>query len=422
MKLFTRYNRVNIAATILTFLIGSIAFYFIMDYVLTRQLDLGLRVEQQEIMNYVTKNHALPEIHNTKHQWIDITETSERLPDAEPYYTETYNAIEKETETTRQLVFMAHIGDKSYKVAVNQSKTETEDLLEMIILVTVCMIALMLLSTYLVNRKLVTGLWKPFYTTIDSIRDHKLSVERPLQLNREPIDEIDLLNDSLNKMTLRIHQDYLALRTFTENASHEMQTPLAVIRSKVESLLQEAEGKEKTIQQLLTIEDATLKLSRLHQSLLLLTKLENRQFQLSEKVNLSAILENKLKERNELISARELTLSVTSEEVILSFHQHLAEIMINNLLNNVIRYTPVHGTVSIKLTQDYLSIKNYAANGALNTDKIFQRFYKEEQSAENTGLGLAIVKEICTLAGFSVHYQYATHEHDFTVYFKPQNV
>jgi two-component system sensor histidine kinase QseC len=197
---------------------------------------------------------------------------------------------------------------------------------------------------------------------------------------------LDLLNDSLNKMTLRIHQDYLALRTFTENASHEMQTPLAVIRSKVESLLQETEGKEKIIQQLLTIEDATLKLSRLHQSLLLLTKLENRQFQLSETVNLSAILESKLKERNELIIARELMLSVATEEVILSFHQHLAEIMINNLLNNVIRYTPVHGTVSIKLTQDYLSIKNYAADGALNTEKIFRRFYKEEQSAESTGL------------------------------------
>jgi two-component system sensor histidine kinase QseC len=96
MKLFTRYNRVNIAATILTFLIGSIAFYFVMDYVLTRQLDLGLRVEQQEIMNYSKKNNALPEIHNTKHQWIEITETNERLHDTEPYYTKTYNAIEKE--------------------------------------------------------------------------------------------------------------------------------------------------------------------------------------------------------------------------------------------------------------------------------------------------------------------------------------
>jgi two-component system sensor histidine kinase QseC len=421
MKLFTRYNRVNITATILTFLIGSIAFYFVMDYVLTRQLDLGLRVEQQEIMNYSKKNNALPEIHNTKHQWIGITETNEHLADTEPYYTKTYNAVEKEMETARQLVFMVHIGDKNYKATVSQSKTETEDLLEMIILVTVCMIALILLSTYLVNRKLVTGLWKPFYTTIGSIRDHKLSVEKPLQLNREPIDEIDLLNDSLNKMTLRIHQDYLALRTFTENASHEMQTPLAVIRSKVESLLQEAEGKEKIIQQLLTIEDATLKLSKLHQSLLLLTKLENRQFQLSEAINLSSILESKLKERHELIIARELILSVVTEEVILDFHQHLAEIMINNLLNNVIRYTPVHGTVSIKLTQDYLSIKNYAADGALNTDKIFQRFYKEEQSAESTGLGLAIVKEICVLAGFSVHYQYAYHEHDFTIYFKSKN-
>jgi signal transduction histidine kinase len=153
------------------------------------------------------------------------------------------------------------------------------------------MIGVILLSNYLINRKLITGLWKPFYKTIDSIRAHRVSVDQPLQLDKESIEEIDLLNDSLNKMTDRIQQDYLALKTFTENASHEMQTPLAVIRSKVEALLQEAEGKEKLIRTVAVIEDATLKLSKLHQSLLLLTKLENRQFELNEKVDLTEIFE-----------------------------------------------------------------------------------------------------------------------------------
>ncbi|MES2006081.1 MAG: ATP-binding protein [Bacteroidota bacterium] len=421
MKLFTRYNRVNITATIITFLVGSIGFYFVMDYVLTRQLDRGLRVEQQEIIDFVKEHNQLPEVQTTRHQWIDIVPAADPIPHPKPNTTEAFNKIENEREPIRQLVFTVNAGGKSYQVSVNQSKTETEDLLQLIILVTVLMIALILLSNYLINRKLVTRLWAPFYRTIDSIRDLQLSVKKPLQLPAESIEEINLLNASVNKMTARIHQDYQALRTFTENASHEMQTPLAVIRSKIESLLQDTEGKEKTIQQLLTIEDATLKLSRLHQSLLLLTKLENRQFQLSEAVNLTEIIESKLAERSELIAARKLVLSVTMKEVVLSFHRHLAEIMVNNLLNNMIRYTPVHGTVSITLTNEVLSIKNYAANGALNTDKIFQRFYKEEQSAESTGLGLAIIKEICVLAGFTITYQYAFHEHDFTIHFKPSN-
>ncbi len=259
---------------------------------------------------------------------------------------------------------------------------------------------MILLSNYLINRKLVTALWKPFYTTISTIKDYKLSQKKTLQLPREKIDEIDLLNISLNSMTERINQDYHALKTFTENASHEMQTPLAVIRSKVESLLQLSEGKEEMAHQLMTIEDATLKLSRLHQSLLLLTKLENKQFELREPVNLTAILHTKLEERESLITTRSLIISFSAEEVHLSFHQHLAEIMINNLLNNVIRYTPQHGTVNISLCRESLTIKNYGADGPLDNEKLFQRFYKEEPSTESTGLGLAIVKEIMFVGWF----------------------
>lgn len=419
MKLFTRYNRVNITATILTFVVGSVAFYFVLDFVLTRQLDQGLRVEQQEVLDFVKEHNQLPELLVTRHQWIEAVPVKVAVKNPKPLTTEAYNKLEDEKEPIRQLTFTVNADGKLYLVSINQSKTETEDLLQLIIFVTICMIAFILLSNYLINRKLVTRLWKPFYTTIDTIRDYQLSVKKPLQLTNENIDELDLLNDSLNKMTVRIYQDYLALRTFTENASHEMQTPLAVIRSKVESMLQLAEGKELFIQQLLTIEDATLKLSKLHQSLLLLTKLENRQFELSENINLTQILQNKLTEREELIQAQELIVTITAEEVSLSFHRHLAEIMINNLLNNVIRYTPMHGTVSIWLNQNSLSIKNSAAHGALNNEKIFQRFYKEEQSAESTGLGLAIVKEICILAGFMITYNYAYSEHEFTIYFNP---
>ncbi|NCI51998.1 HAMP domain-containing histidine kinase [Sediminibacterium roseum] len=418
MKLFTKYNRVNITATILTFVVGSVAFYFVLDYVLTRQLDRGLRVEQQEVIDFVKEHNQLPELLASRHQWIEAVPTNRPIENPKPHTSKAYNKLEDEKEPIRQLSFTVNAGGKLYMVSVNQSKTETEDLLQLIILVTVCMIAFILLSNYLINRKLITRLWKPFYTTIDTIKDYQLAVKTPLQLSKQDIDELDLLNDSLNKMTTRIYQDYVALKTFTENASHEMQTPLAVIRSKVESMLQLAEGKELFIQQLLTIEDATLKLSKLHQSLLLLTKLGNRQFELSENINLTQILQAKLAEREELIEAQELTVAVTADEVCLSFHKHLAEIMINNLLNNVIRYTPMHGTVAISLNDYSLSIKNYAADGPLNKEKIFQRFYKEEQLAESTGLGLAIVKEICTLAGFTIAYNYAFHEHEFIIYFK----
>lgn len=418
MKLFTRYNRINIAATIFIFAIGSVAFYFVLQYVLIRQLDETLRSEQQEVIEYVSAHNQLPEIQNTKHQWITVEKIDAAIPKTNPVRVWQKNSREDEMESVRLLVFSVNANNQLYKVSVYKSENETEDLLKLIILVTVAMIGLILLFNYLINRRLITRIWQPFYHTIDKIRDYQLAAQNPLSLSKEPIDEINLLNESLNSMTQRIHQDYSALRSFTENASHEMQTPLAVIRSKVESLLQDAEGNPKSVQQLLVIEDATLKLSRLHQSLLLLTKLGNRQFVLNESVDLTQIIEHKLQEREELFHSKELKIIRSLEPVTLSFHQHLAEILVSNLLNNVIRYTPNGGDVGIRLNHELLSVSNTATHGTLQRDRVFERFYKAENTQEGTGLGLAIIQEICHLAGFTIRYRYNDNRHEFTIYFK----
>ena len=412
MKLFSKYNRINISATILIFLVGSMAFYFVLQYVLIRQLDDTLWSEKQEVVDYVNSHHQLPEIQNTKNQWIEVVKINALLPNA---FIQTVPLKKiNEQEYIRQLIFSVKANNQYYQFTVNKSEAETEDLLQLIILVTMAMIGLMLLFNYLINRKLVTNTWKPFYTTIDRIKDYAAHLQ-PLALSKEPIDEINLLNESINSMTERISKDYLALRSFTENASHEMQTPLAIIRSKVESLLQDAEGNEKTIQQLLAIEDASLRLSKLHQSLLLLTKLENRQFVLNEPVLLDAILKNKITERQELIDSKLIICNSNIESVIISFHQHLAEILVSNLLNNAIRYTPTGGNIQIELSKSNLIISNTAIGGALNTSQIFQRFYKEHSDNTSTGLGLAIVYEVCLAAGFVIEYKYQQQQHFFTI-------
>ena len=282
MKLFTKYNRINITATIIIFLAGSVAFYFVLDYVLIRQLDASLRSEKQEITEYIQLHQQLPEIQNTKEQWIQITKASQPISNSITKTIPAYNKSENEREYIRQLIFMVTVNKENYLVAVNKSETETDELLKLIIPLTLSMVALILLFNYLINRRLITSIWQPFYNTINNIKDYAAN-QQSLTLSKEPIDEINLLNESLNKMTEQIHKDFYALRSFTENASHEMQTPLAIIRTKVESLYQLAEGKEIMMQQLLSIEDACLKLSKLHQSLLLLTKLENKQFILNFK-------------------------------------------------------------------------------------------------------------------------------------------
>ncbi len=418
MKLFTKYNRVNITATILSFLAGSLAFYFVLQYVLIRQLNETLRAEEQEITEYVKAHDQLPEIQNTRHQWIEIEKTVTGQAKKKPQSVSIYNTKEKEWESFRQLEFTIRAGNQLYKITVNKSETETEDLLQLIILVTVGMIALILLSNYLINRKLVNRLWQPFYDTLQKIAGYQITAQQPLSLPGNDIEEIHLLNKSLNTLSQRIQDDYQSLRIFTENASHEMQTPLAIIRSRVETLLQDTEGNEKMIRQLLVIEDAIQKLSKLNQSLLLLTKLENRQFPLTETVQINDILRNKLEEREALLQNKGIRVSTSGEPVLLSFHKHLAEILISNLLNNAIRYTPENGDIHIDLDTEGLRIQNSALNGALDTSKLFQRFYKADQHSDGTGLGLAIIKEICLVTGYTISYRFYDGQHIFLIRFQ----
>ncbi|MEI6087929.1 MAG: HAMP domain-containing sensor histidine kinase [Bacteroidota bacterium] len=415
MKLFTKYNRINITATILIFLAGSVAFYFVLDYVLIRQLDTTLRSEKQEISEYVQLHQQLPEIQNTKEQWIQISKTKEVHANIISKSIPVYNKSEDEVEYIRQLIFIVPVKNENYLVTVNKSETETEELLKLIILVTISMVAMILVFNYLINRRLITSIWQPFYNTINNIKDYAAN-QQALSLSKEPIDEINLLNESLNSMTEQIHKDFFALRSFTENASHEMQTPLAIIRTKVDSLYQFAEGKEIMMQQLLAIEDACLKLSKLHQSLLLLTKLENKQFILNESIQLKSIIQQKCDERIELFQSKQIELIIEATQFNINFHQHLAEILTSNLLNNAIRYTSVGGTISILLNQKMLKVSNTSIAGSLDTEKVFTRFYKASETG--TGLGLSIIKEICISAGFNVTYNYEKEMHHFIINFQ----
>lgn len=421
MRLFDRYKRLTITASIFSFLIGSIGFYFVLTYVLTRQLDETLKSEQQEILAFVQVHNSLPEIQNTRHQWITVQpaataneparfgSTSQYLPDRKG---------NKEEEIIRQLSFTIAAGGKHYLITVNKSATETEDLLQLIVLVTICMVAILLLWHTLLQRRLLKRIWQPFYDTVERMRQYNIAGGQLLELPEENVEEFKLLHDSLNQMTQRIYQDYQTLRAFTENASHEMQTPLAVIRSGIDNLLQNAEGQEAIANGLSVIETATDKLAKLNQSLLLLAKLENRHFLFTEDINITEVLQNKLREREEAISAKQLLLHTElGDACIISFHRQLAEILVTNLLNNGIRHSKTGGYLRIRLSGPVLSIRNTAYSGALDNQRIFQRFYKTDPSSEGTGLGLAIVREICTAAGLSIQYAFNENEHVFTIVF-----
>ena len=414
MKLLDKYNRLNITATILTFLIGSCTFYFVLNYILISEIDETLQTEQQETLAYVKTHNALPEIIPTKDQYISFTPTT---PGTNTIFITLGKTLNKEEEPFREIQFTVKVGDRYYLARVDKPLEETESLLQVIIIVTIAMIAVILLIGFLFNRIVIRRLWKPFYQTIDAVKGYHLTDQRSLALERVEVDEFLLLNITINEMMERIQDDYGALKNFTGQAAHEMQTPLAIIRSKLDLLMQNEAVLEKNGQNIADIEKAVHRLSRLHQSLLLLTKVENKQFKLDEQVSLNMVIADKCAELAEMTEAMHISVNLELQPVTILFHQHLAEIMINNLLSNAVRYNMKGGKIDITLTADTLTICNTSNIGQIDQTQLFKRFYRGSTAEDGNGLGLSIVKQICDLAGFSISYSCVDCRHGFTIKF-----
>jgi len=280
------------------------------------------------------------------------------------------------------------------------------------------MIALILLAGYLINRLIIQSIWKPFYSTINTVKQYKLTGQESLQLPEAQVSEFNLLNESLNNMTERVQKDYRVLKEFSSNAAHEMQTPLAIIRNHTEALMQDEKLLQEHNKSITTIEQSVQRLTLLNQALLLLTKIENRQFILNEEVRFDKLVSQKITELSELISAEKLRSTIELAPVTIHFHQYLAEVVIGNLLNNAIRYNKENGIIQIHLDNKSFTISNSSDLPALDKEKLYKRFYRHpETKAEGNGLGLSIVKQVCELAGYRLEYEYIDDRHIFSIRF-----
>jgi signal transduction histidine kinase len=418
MKLFTRYNRINIAASVVVFIVGSVAFYFVLRLVLIRQLDDALRTEQTEIISYVEMHNKLPEVVNAYNQEITFKEVSGLQPDVVYYSEKTWRLEEKEIEWLRKLQFGIRVAGSNYQVTVAKSQVETEDLLQLVILIGAGMIALILLAGYVINRILIKRLLKPFYKTVHEVELYQLPRQQALQFPVSGTSEFDLLNQQLFSMTERVQHDYQVVKEFSANAAHEMQTPLAVIRTHTEAMMQDEQVLERHLKSIQTIDQSVNRLTRLNQDLLLLARIENGQFPLHEHIELDKIVQQKAVELRELIASQKIDLQLQLTPVQISGNQHLTEVIVNNLLNNAIRYNKEGGTIIINVSPQQLTVSNTSVLPMLEKNKISRRFYRHPNTkVDGNGLGLSIVNQVCTLIGYTLQYDFQNGFHIFSISF-----
>lgn len=413
MRLQTKYNRATITATIGVLLIASIVYYFFLRYALVNQVDEALKVEEQEIHHLIQLHDTLPAESQFRDQLIDFKETSAAVK-RRFVNRDVFSPMNRKFEKSRQLIFPVEVQGKHYSAIVTKSLAEAEHLLLLILVITAIVILLLLGVLFISNRILLKKIWQPFHLTLAAMKDFNLSNPKAVNLQKSQIDEFNALNAAWSQTTNKINQDYESLKTFADNASHEMQTPVAIINSKLDLLIQDHELTEKNMHHLQAMYNAVDKLTKLNQSLLLITKIEHHQFKEKHAIDLDALIKERLTQLEELIQSRHLTVRSDLHGTPAAMNPMLADILINNLLLNAIRHNNSNGIIRIETGAGYLKISNSGDGSALDPKIIFNRFEKSNAS-DGMGLGLAIVKQICDTYGFDIQYSFEGAIHSFGI-------
>lgn len=415
MKLLQKTNKAYFMVSGTAFIIAGVVFYFVISFFFKDQLNEKLFHDIENIKGTINKSGTIPDYY----PFFEIREVSKQ-PEQSFKVADTliFDAFENKNIPYRQISLITVINDKEYFIAARDTLIEEDDLLGVISIVTGMIFILLLVSLYFINRKLSMKIWEPFYKTLDELKEFSYDKQGFRVTSESDLYEFKELNKTLDKLTNKVISDYQSLKRFTEDASHEIQTPLAVIQSKLETLMQDPDLKNNQAELINSSYVYTLRISKLTKTLLLLTKIANDQFPDKKAINMAELIGEKIKMFEDHISEKSLKLSKEIDpECILETNFFLAESLLINLIGNSVKHNVKNGVLNIKLDKAYLEISNSGEALPVPPLNLFDRFYKTNMSSDSPGLGLSIVKEICRLNKWEVSYVFEDNLHKLTVIF-----
>jgi signal transduction histidine kinase len=329
-----------------------------------------------------------------------------------------YDEIIPEWEPYRVLYTKVNIERQPYILMIQLNLVESDDLIKTIIRLYSGILFSLLLVIFFITRFISNRLWKSFYDSLEKVKQFNIEQHSPPQFTITKIKEFEQLNASLDKLIQGNIQSYASQKVFTQNAAHELQTPLAIFQSKLDLLLQDKSLTQPQSVILQSLYDAASRLSRINKNLLLLARIENKQFAEISSFHLAELISESVPYFTGQATQKEIHIKQSIQsDITLQANRGLAEIMLNNLLLNAIRHNIDKGSIEISIRENKLIISNSGVNNTLDSAGLFKRFGKSATDAHSSGLGLAIVKEICDRYGWKVDYQFVTDRHIFSVLF-----
>ncbi|MGV3613247.1 MAG: sensor histidine kinase [Fluviicola sp.] len=332
------------------------------------------------------------------------------------YTTRTYNPFEHEIDRFRVLSTAIWVNEKPYQLTISTNVEEADETLIAIAFVTVFFFFLLVIGFVFLNKRISKKSWKPFYKTLDQLKNFDLSKDQHIQFEQSDIEEFEELNQELTTLIKKNATTFNQQKRFIENASHELQTPLSVLKTKMDVLLQNNTLSEQEASTIEAINSSLSRISRINKNLLLLAKIENHQFAEEMPVNIKQTLAENIELLDDYFQSKGIHVQMNVEHYSVKCNPTLLEVLFNNLATNVIRHGNKNDILRINLTGNKLTFSNTGA-ASLSADNLFIRFGISSSETTNSGLGLAISKEICDRYNWTLSYQFNDHLHAFSIEF-----
>ena len=421
MKLFNRVL-IHLLSGIFIILLGWAVFFYlgIMSEV-NDEVDDSLEDYSELIITRSLAGKELPAHDSGSNNQYFLREVDESYVRSHQAisYRDSMIYIKEKNETEPARILTTLFKDKEnrhYELSVFTPTIEKRDLQEAIFHLLIALFATLLIAILVINIWVFRRSMKPFYQLLNWLDKYRLGQENePLDISTYTT-EFRKLNETVKRYASHSEEIYRQQKLFIGNASHEIQTPLAVCQNRIEMLMEDESLSEEQLSELAKTYQTLEYVSKLNKSLLLLSKIDNSQFVDSANVCINELVHRYMDDYQEVYDYKEIQITLNEKE---NFHllinETLATMLITNLLKNAYVHNNEHGTIQIEIGKDYITFSNSGDLQPLDEKRVFERFYQGKKKEGTTGLGLAIVAAICRQCSLAVSYRFINNMHEFHV-------
>ena len=421
MKLFYRVLMHLLVGIVVIFVGWAVVFYMGIMEEINDEVDDSLEDYTELIITRSLAGKELPahDSGSNNQYYLREVEPSYALSRPAIFYRDSmvYISEKKETEPARILTTLFKDKEGTYfEVAVYTPTIEKKDLRQAIFQLLVGLFVSLLVAILLINVWVFRRSMRPFYRLVDWLDHSRLGKKNVPLENPTHTTEFRKLNEAVMRYATHSEEVFEQQKQFIGNASHELQTPLAICQNRLEMLMEDETLSEPQMEEILKTYQTLEYVSKLNKSLLLLSKIDNSQFVETSEVCINEVLHRYVDDYCEVYDYRGIRLTVEEKgEFRIRMNETLAVVLVTNLLKNAFVHNIDKGEISILITSSGIRFGNTGSGEPLDGKRIFERFYQGKKKEGSTGLGLAIVDAVCRQYQLRVSYSAVDGMHCFEI-------